>query len=64
MKYRVIKEIPDGWEGTAKIGDVLTEEIWEGFLTLMKRKKAICDKYSEYGQKHCEPMLEKSSENI
>jgi hypothetical protein len=58
MKYRVIKDIPDGWEGSAKVGDILTVGVWEGGPTLYKGKKAICDKDSPYALNHCEPVRE------
>lgn len=58
MKYRVIKDIPDGWEGSAKVGDILTAGRWEGFPTLYKGEKAICDTNSEYALNHCELVRE------
>ena len=58
MKYKVIKDIPDGWEGSAKVGDILTVGRWEGIPTLLKRRKAICDADSHYAINHCEPLKE------
>jgi len=56
MKYRVIKDIPDGWETDSKVGDILTKGWWEGGTTLFKGKKAVCDANSTYGLEHCEPI--------
>lgn len=56
MKYRVIKDITDGWEGSAKIGDILVLGKWKGDLTLYKDDKAICDADSPYALQHCEPV--------
>lgn len=56
MKYKVIKDIPGGWETSAKIGDVLTTGKWEGFPTLFKGKKAVCDSESFYANEHCKPL--------
>ncbi|MWV44801.1 hypothetical protein GRF59_14365 [Paenibacillus sp. HJL G12] len=58
MKYRVIKDIPDGWEGTAQVGDILTLGRWEGDPTLYKGKNAICDADSKYALEHCELIKE------
>ncbi|MCM3703828.1 hypothetical protein [Paenibacillus macerans] len=58
MKYRVIKDIPEGWEGTAKAGDILTLGKWHGDLTLLKDGKAICDVDSQCAKEHCEPIEE------
>lgn len=58
MKYRVIKDIPAGWEASAKVGDILTLGRWEGEPVLYKGEKAICDKDSEYALRHCEPIKE------
>lgn len=52
-RYEVIKDIPDGWETTAKVGDILTVERWEGENALFKGKKAICDEDSPYANEHC-----------
>ncbi|WP_240416707.1 hypothetical protein [Paenibacillus periandrae] len=56
MKFEVIKDIPDGWETTAKVGDILTLGKWEGVSTLFKGKKAVCDAESEYSKNHCKPI--------
>ncbi|WP_028562308.1 hypothetical protein [Paenibacillus pinihumi] len=56
MKFVVIKDIPDGWETDAKSGDILHVATWEGFPTLMKGKKAICDNGSKYHLEHCKPL--------
>jgi len=56
MKYRVIKDIPDGWETAAKVGDILTVGRWEGDKTLMLGNKAVCDVDSPYALEHCEPI--------
>ncbi|MCY7679880.1 hypothetical protein MH122_13840 [Bacillus pumilus] len=53
-KYRVIKDIEEGWETVAVKGDILTAAKWEGDFTLMKEGKAVCDKDSEYAKEHCE----------
>lgn len=53
MSYRVIKDIPDGYEVRAKVGDILTEAIWDGEPTLMKNRKAVCGIGSTYEKKHC-----------
>lgn len=53
-QYVVIKEIPDGWETTAKVKDILTVANWNRDLTLMKGNKAVCDIDSEYGRDYCE----------
>ncbi|MNW68666.1 hypothetical protein D3C74_474810 [compost metagenome] len=58
MKYRVIKDIPDGWETSAKVGDILTAGWWKGGPTLLKGKKAVCDTDSRCGNEHCEPIEE------
>lgn len=58
MKYRVIKDIPDGWEGSAKVGDILTLGKWYGERTLYNGDKAICDVDSPYATRHCEPVKE------
>ncbi|ASS66232.1 hypothetical protein [Paenibacillus sp. RUD330] len=58
MKYRVIKDIQDGWEGSAKVGDVLTRAWWQGGPTLMNGKIAICDSDSPYALTHCEEIEE------
>ncbi|GAA0347465.1 hypothetical protein GCM10008931_43440 [Oceanobacillus oncorhynchi subsp. oncorhynchi] len=52
-KFEVIKDIEEGWETTAIIGDILAIQSWGGFLTLMKDNKAVCDLGSEYGSTHC-----------
>ena len=52
-KYRVIKDIEEGWETGAKVGDILTIENWKRDLTLMKNGKAVCDIDSRYGKEHC-----------
>ncbi|MCY7454292.1 hypothetical protein [Bacillus altitudinis] len=53
-KYRVIKDIDEGWEAIAVKGDILTVAKWEGVFTLMKEGKAVCDIDSEYGKEYCE----------
>ena len=58
MKYRVIKEIQDGWETSANVGDILIRKTWEGVPTLFKGKKAVCDADSPYAINHCEAVLE------
>ncbi|MGC6589077.1 hypothetical protein ACPV3A_29550 [Paenibacillus sp. Dod16] len=58
MKYRVIIDIQDGWEGSAKVGDILTLGKWEGDLTLYNGDKAVCDAGSPYALNHCEPVKE------
>lgn len=57
-KYKVINDIKEGWETSAKVGDVLTVSSWCGFLTLMKPDKAVCDIDSEYARKNCEEIKE------
>ncbi|MFT0803252.1 hypothetical protein VSK91_19625 [Bacillus swezeyi] len=54
QKYRVIKDIAEGWETGAAVGDVLTVKPWQGELTLMKDDKAVCDTDSEYAKDYCE----------
>ena len=53
MKYEVIKDIPDGWETTAKVGDILVDGWFEGHHALYLGDKAVCDACSEYHEKHC-----------
>ncbi|MGD6876841.1 hypothetical protein [Bacillus infantis] len=53
-KFRVIKDIPEGWETSAAVGDILTVQNWNRDLTLMKGSKAVCDIDSEYGRNYCE----------
>ncbi|RRJ54962.1 hypothetical protein EHV15_35935 [Paenibacillus oralis] len=53
MRFEVIKDIPEGWEETAKIGDILTLGRWQGYTTLFKGKKAVCDAGSVYANEHC-----------
>ncbi|MUT66045.1 hypothetical protein [Paenibacillus sp. NEAU-GSW1] len=61
MNYRVIKDIDDGWEISAKIGDILHVQWWEGAPTLMKGKKAVCDKDSKLANENCELIKEESA---
>lgn len=58
MKYRVIEDIPEGWETSAKVGDILTSGRWDGAPTLFKGGKAVCDADSHYANEHCEPVQE------
>ena len=58
IKYEVIKDIPKGFESGAKVGDILTVNLWgnvnDRSLTLMNAdKKAVCDLDSFYGVNHC-----------
>ncbi|MGI6836119.1 hypothetical protein RY280_23400 [Bacillus paralicheniformis] len=52
-RYRVIKDIPEGWETGAKIDDILIVKPWWGELTLMKGNKAVCDVDSATCLDHC-----------
>lgn len=52
-RYKVIKDIPEGWETGASVGDILTVENWNSDLTLMKDKEAVCDIDSQYAKEHC-----------
>lgn len=54
MIWRVIKDIPEGWETGAQVGDILTVAYWHGDKTLMKGDKAVCDIDSECAREHCE----------
>jgi hypothetical protein len=56
MAYRVIKDIPEGWETPAKIGDILVVGRWLGEDTLMKDGKAVCDMDSKNARDHCEKL--------
>lgn len=51
--FEVIKDIPEGWETYAQVGDILTVGRWEGELTLMKGKKSVCDIGSKFANEHC-----------
>lgn len=53
-KYKVTKEIKKGWEIGVKIGDILTVQYWEGYLTLMLGDKAVCDINSKCAEDNCE----------
>ncbi|UZD72399.1 hypothetical protein [Bacillus siamensis] len=52
-RYRVVVDIPEGWEAGAAIGDVLSLKSWKGVLTLMKGDKAVCDADSKYAKDYC-----------
>jgi hypothetical protein len=54
MKYRVIKDIIEGWETTAKKGEILIVGSWKGEDTLMKDGKAVCDIDSKNFKENCE----------
>lgn len=56
MKYKVIKDIPEGWETNASVGDILIVGRFEGYFALMKDGKAVCDTESTYHLEHCEPI--------
>lgn len=64
MSYRVIKDIPDGYEVRAKVGDILTVAIRDGEATLMKNRKAVCDIGSTYEKKHCEKIAYKPNQRV
>jgi hypothetical protein len=59
MSYRVIKDIPNGIEVRAKVGDILTVAIWGGKPTLIKNRKAVCEIGSTYEKKYCEEIKDK-----
>lgn len=42
-RYVVIKDIDEGWECGAKVGDILEVRMYEGYETLFKGGKAVCD---------------------
>jgi hypothetical protein len=56
VEYRVIKDIPDGFETGAKEGEILKVNGFEGFYALFLNDKAVCDIDSYYANKHCEPI--------
>lgn len=58
MKYRVIKDISDGWETSAKVGDILTVGWYEHCETLYLGDKPVCDQDSKYALEYCEKILE------
>lgn len=53
MKFEVIKDIPKGWETSAKKGDILSLGLWQGEQTLFNKKLAVCDADSYYATNHC-----------
>ena len=57
MEYKVIKDIPDGFETSVKCGDILYVEKWKGLPTLMHKGKAVCDKDSPYALTRCKPII-------
>ncbi|MBB6672609.1 hypothetical protein [Cohnella nanjingensis] len=57
-RYEVIKDIPSGWETSAKVGDILRLRHWEGIPTLFKNNKAVCDADSRYAIEYCKPVEE------
>ena len=54
--YLVVKDIPVGWETSAKAGDVLTVGVYFGDPTLMLGNKAVCDIDSKCAIENCEPL--------
>ena len=60
MKFEVIKDIPEdmAWETSVKLGDVLYVGKWEGFNTLMKDGKAVCDLGSIVEKEYCREVLQ------
>ncbi len=56
MKYKVIKNIYDGWEDSAFNGDILEVGMWHREETLIKNGKAICDLDSKYALENCIPL--------
>jgi len=57
-KFKVIKDIPDGFESSAKVGDILTVGYYDTWYALFKGTKAICDIDSKYATDHCERLVE------
>lgn len=57
-KFKVTKDIEEGWEVAAKAGDILTVGYWEGDKVLMKDEKAVCDVGSRYYHDNCEIIKE------
>lgn len=53
MKYRVVKDIPNGWEGKAVVGDILYIDRWMGEDTLFLNGDPICDLDSRYAEENC-----------
>ncbi|MMZ46540.1 hypothetical protein D1872_81570 [compost metagenome] len=56
MIYRVIKDIPHGYEVGAEVGDILVRKNWAGKPSLFKGDKVVCYGYGAIAKMHCEPI--------
>lgn len=62
MTYQVTHEISEGWDTSAKVGEILTEEIFEGRPALYNSKgQAVCDVDSKTTTECCQPLYEKAN---